>query len=88
MKEAKTKRLDPGEPTIDGIALSEYFKYHPLMSPERIEKHAELNAAALEFAQILFKVCDNSRMRHLALDCIQQARMFGNQGITLDDIKD
>ena len=71
--------------TIDGIDLAEFFKYHP-PDEERKKLHEAVNLAAYEFAEAICRCVDNPRMKFTALNQIQQARMFANQGITLDSL--
>jgi len=71
---------------IDGIELSEYFKYHPPTTEDRKAKHEAVNDAALKFAEVIFANCKNPAMQKLAFQTIQQARMFANQGVTLDEL--
>lgn len=71
---------------IDGINLEEYFRYHPLQTEQRINNHNKVNEEALEFARVIFSCVKNERLRNNALDAIQQARMFANQGITVDSL--
>ena len=71
--------------SIDGIDIEEYFKHHP---PDEFRKklHKKVNDAALEFAKVIMETVNNPRMKFTAINQIQQARMFANQGITIDDL--
>lgn len=69
------------------IPIEEYFRYHPPTTNERIEAHKVVNEAALHFAQVVQGVkCEEEWMK-MAFFAIQQARMFANQGITVESIK-
>jgi hypothetical protein len=71
----------------NGIPLEEYFKYHPPLTDTRKAAHEAVNSAALAFAQaIAANVVDPDclKMAHFA---VQQARMFANQGITIDELR-
>lgn len=69
------------------IAIKDYFKYHPPTTEERKAKHNEINEAALSFAQSLDSLVEDEDCKKMALFAIQQARMFANQGITVDDLR-
>lgn len=66
--------------------LEVYFEYHPPTTQERKDAHARVNAAALEFARVLQELVKNKPCRDMAFFSIQQARMFANQGIALDEL--
>lgn len=66
--------------------IEEYFKYHPPTTKGRVEKHDMINSAALEFAKVVEKSVNDEETKRMAFWSIQQARMFANQGCTLDEI--
>lgn len=68
------------------LPIEEYFKYHPPTTPERIHSHNAINEAALHFAQTVDKLVLDEDCRKMAFFAIQQARMFANQGITVDEL--
>ena len=68
--------------------IEEYFRYHPPSSDERKQKHDEINSAALAFAKVINKCVSDSPTRDMALAFVMQARMFANQGITVDDMRE
>lgn len=68
------------------IPIDEYFRYHPPVTKERIKKHDTINQIALEFAKIVDAIVMDEDCKKMALFAIQQARMFSNQGITVDEI--
>ena len=68
------------------INIADYFKYHPVQSIKRKTAHNAINSAALAFALIINEQVENSKMKDQAFMLIQQARMFANQGATLDEI--
>lgn len=72
--------------TISRENVAKAFKYHPAKSKERIEKHNQVNDAAQTFALVIFDCVKNERLCQSAIDLVQQARMFANQGITYDEI--
>jgi hypothetical protein len=69
------------------IPIEEYFKYHPPTTDERIAAHEVVNSHALVFAKTINAwVCD-PECKKMALFAVQQARMFANQGITVDELR-
>ena len=69
------------------IINCDYFTYHPPITDARKEKHDRVNKACLHLAQILMSCIEDESLRIKAIDCIQQARMFANQGITVDELR-
>lgn len=69
------------------IKLEDYFKYHPPTTEERKRKHDLINSAALAFAQVLDYEVEDEECKKMAFYAIQQARMFANQGIVIDELK-
>lgn len=68
------------------ISTEEYFKYHPPITDERKLAHDAINKAALAFALEVEKQVQDEDCRKFAMFAIQQARMFANQGITVDEL--
>ena len=68
------------------LPIEEYFKYHPPLTPERIKAHEAINQAALAFALTVEENVKDDNCKNLAFSAIQQARMFANQGITIDEL--
>ena len=66
--------------------LPEYFKYHPPLTEERKQKHNKINAVALELAEAIMENVQDEDCLKMALFAVQQARMFANQGITVDEV--
>lgn len=67
--------------------LKEYFQYHPPTTQERREAHQAVNDAALAFAEVIVARVQDEDTRKMAIFAVQQARMFANQGITVDELK-
>jgi len=68
------------------ISLKDQFTYHPPKTKHRIACHEEINRVALYFATIITENVKDPRFQEKAIDLVQQARMFANQGITFDDL--
>jgi hypothetical protein len=66
--------------------VSEFFTYHPPTTEERKQKHERVNKMSLELAQVIMQEVKDEDCRKMALFAIQQARMFANQGITVDEV--
>jgi N-acyl-L-homoserine lactone synthetase len=64
-----------------------YFQYHPPKTEERQQKHDRVNKAALEFAKVVAESVKDEQTKRFAIFAIQQARMFANLGITVDEVK-
>lgn len=73
--------------TLNQIPIEEYFKYHPPTTEERKAKHNKVNEGALSFAKIIDAMVSDEDCKKMALFAIQQARMFANQGITVDELR-
>ena len=67
--------------------LEHYFKYHPVATEGRKIAHDAINGAALEFAKTVLAHVQDEDCRKMAFFAIQQARMFANQGATIDELK-
>jgi hypothetical protein len=68
------------------LPIEEYFRYHPPKTEERKQKHNAVNDAALQFAKIVDASVVDEDCKKMAMFAIQQARMFANQGITVDSL--
>jgi hypothetical protein len=68
------------------LSIEEYFRYHPPLTDERKQKHDALNAAALEFAKVIDSCVVDEDCKKMGMFAVQQARMFANQGITVDEL--
>ncbi len=68
------------------IPITEYFKYHPPITNLRRERHDKVNALALDLAKYIEENVQDEDCKKMAFFAIQQARMFANQGITIDEI--
>lgn len=71
----------------DKLTIEDYFTYHPPVTEARKEKHNRINDACLQLALIFMSCIEDEHIRVKAIDCIQQARMFANQGITIDELR-
>ncbi len=69
------------------IPIEEYFRYHPPTTADRIRKHDRINALALEFAKAIDTEIEDELTKQYAIFALQQARMFANQGIVVDELK-
>ena len=69
------------------LPIKEYFKYHPPLTDARKVAHQAINQAALAFALTVEENVKDDDCRKQAYFAIQQARMFANQGITVDELK-
>ncbi len=69
------------------LPIEEYFRYHPPTTIERKRKHKRINSLALEFAKAIDVEVKDEDCKKMAMFAIQQARMFANQGITVDELE-
>lgn len=69
------------------IPIEEYFRYHPPQTDVRKEAHDRINKAALEFAQAIAADVVDPDCLKMATFAVQQARMFANQGVTIDELR-
>lgn len=74
-------------PLINGLPISEWFQYHPPTTEKRRAIHAAINGAALAFAETVVQYVDDPTCKEMAVFAIQQARMFANQGATVDELR-
>jgi len=72
---------------IDRLPIDEYFKYHPPLTEERKAIHNAINESALAFAKVLDENVLDEETKKMAFFAIQQARMFANQGATIDELR-
>ena len=70
------------------MKLEKYFKYHPPTTEERKTKHNKTNKAALRFAKEIENCVQDEELKKMAYYGVQQARMFANQGRTMDSLPD
>jgi hypothetical protein len=68
------------------LNIEEYFKYHPPTTELRKQQHNQINGLALDFARYIDENVQDEDCKKMALFAIQQARMFANQGVTVDEI--
>lgn len=69
------------------LPIEQYFKYHPPLTDSRKAAHNAVNQAALTLALTVEENVKDEDSRKMAYFAIQQARMFANQGITVDELK-
>jgi len=67
------------------INIKDYFKYHP-PTEERQKKHQQWNDKCMELALLLDELVEEPKCKDMCLFALQQCRMFGNQGITFDEL--
>jgi len=71
------------------VSIEDQFKYHPPVSLERQIKHDLVNKAALAFALEIEQIIPYSDPLHdTIINSIQQARMFANQSITYQELRE
>lgn len=68
------------------LPIEEYFKYHPPLTDARKAAHNKINEAALAFAKTVEENVVDEDTRKMSFFAIQEARMFANQGITVDEL--
>ena len=71
----------------DNISIEDYFTYYPPKNLDRVLKHNKVNDKCLELALLFMNSIEDENCRVKAIDCLQQARMFANQGITVDELR-
>jgi len=69
------------------LSLEEYFRYHAPRTETRIQNHQAVNSASLVFAKVVDSTVQDEDCKKMALFAIQQARMFANQGVTIDELR-
>ncbi len=69
------------------VSLRDQFMYHPPRTEERKARHNAVNDAALAFALVINEHVTDETFRAKAIDQIQLARMFANQGITFAELQ-
>lgn len=69
------------------IPIEEYFRYHPPKTENRKRKHEQINSLSIEFAKAIDAAIEDEDCKHMALFALQQCRMFANQGITVDEVR-
>jgi hypothetical protein len=66
--------------------LEQYFTYQPVRTDKRKYTHEAINEAALFFAKVIECEVEDEETKKMAFYAIQQARMFANQGATIDEL--
>lgn len=69
------------------IPIGEYFRYHPPTTKEREGAHECINASARLLAETIDNWVHDPDCKKMAIFAVQQARMFANQGITIDELR-
>jgi hypothetical protein len=74
-----------GRALSDEEIVAELFKYH---APNEftIPKHAAINQAAKNFAEVILANCPRGLDRTGAIQCIRTARMVANASISLNGL--
>lgn len=70
------------------IAIEEYFTYHPPRTEQRRQKHELINHKTLELAILIAENVKDEDCKKMGLFALQQCRMFANQGITVDELRE
>ena len=70
-------------PTID---LDSIFTYHKPFGSQQ-ERYESLRSEAKELAQLVVDSCPDSRERSLAITNIQQAIMWANASIAINEVE-
>jgi hypothetical protein len=65
--------------------VAEFFKYHA-PTETTIPKHAAINQAAKNFAEVIMANCPSGADRTGAINCIRMARMTANAAIALNGL--
>lgn len=65
--------------------LSELFSYHP-PTPLTLPKHAAINQAAKNLAEVVLQNCPPSADRSRVIQLIQDARMTANRAVALNGL--
>lgn len=84
-----TLRGSNGEETSPStrLPIEEYFRYHPPTTAERKRKHDRINQLSMEFAKTIDVEIADEDCKKMAIFALQQCRMFCNQAITVDELK-
>lgn len=69
----------------DEEIVAELFKYHA-PNEATIPKHAAINQAAKNFAEVVLANCPRGSDRSGAINCIRTARMVANAAIALNGL--
>jgi hypothetical protein len=72
---------------MSAISLKTYFQYNPVKTERRKACHEMINEKALELAQTIQDCVQDPKCQEMAIFAVQQARMFANQGATIDELK-
>lgn len=65
--------------------IEESFSYHAPNDEHQIARYQSLRAMAKQFAHLITAVCPASRERSLALTNLQQAVMWANSSIAINE---
>lgn len=76
-----------GNGLFGGLPIQEIFRYHPVMTEERREKHQRVDAICVECATGLDGLVGHGMLKELALVMIMLARMLINQQITYEELE-
>lgn len=68
------------------LDLKEQFTYHPPTTPERIQKHEQINKQALLFAETIAECIEDKTTVQNIINQIQVARMLANQAVTYESL--
>lgn len=69
------------------LPIEEYFRYHPPQTEQRKAAHEAVNNAALQLAHVIDISVLDEDCKKMAFFAVQQARMFANQGVTVDELR-
>lgn len=76
---------EAARPMTDDEIVGEFFKYHA-PNESTIPKHAAINQAAKNFAEIIMANCPRGGDRTLAILQIRAARMMANAAVALNGL--
>lgn len=70
--------------TLENIET--FFSYHPPKTTARRDAHTAINEGAVVYAKTILTHVKDPRFVQLAINMLQQVRMFANQGITTAEL--
>lgn len=70
---------------VDVKKVENGLSYHPMKDPEQGQRYADNRAAAQEFARVIMGNCPPSRELSLAITNLQQALMWANAAIAVNE---
>jgi len=79
------KVLAPSEPMI--VRVEKEFTYHPPETQEVRAQHEAVNQMFIAFARGIIKYVPEGRELSLVITALQEARMWANAGIALNQDK-